>query len=205
MSTPTVLQFHHPLATLLFNADPCQGPGRGRGGGVGSVPGTWYQVPGTQQHRCPYAWATHIFPMPCVPCYASGALQHAPRARSPGFPCSGQRPVEVPPVPAHCALQKCRGIDVHMQIHVYIYIYIYLKASPLPPAPVLAAGCWMLTGWLAGWWLAGSWRAGCFRAPPGSWDHWGWVVTPRFPGHTPQCQMEDPGYRIRPAACRIQE
>jgi hypothetical protein len=144
MSTPTVLQFHHPLATLLFNADPCQGPGRGRGGGVGSVPGTWYQVPGTQQHRCPYAWATHIFPMPCVPCYASGALQHAPRARSPGFPCSGQRPVEVLPVPAHCALQKCRGIDVHMQIHVYIYIYIYilrLRPCRQPLSWLLAAGC----------------------------------------------------------------
>jgi hypothetical protein len=108
------------------------------------------------------------------------------------------------PHTAHC---KSAGglMYICKYMCIYIYIYIYLKASPLPPAPVLAAGCWMLTGWLAGWWLAGSWRAGCFRAPPGSWDHWGWVVTPRFPGHTPQCQMEDPGYRIRPAACRIQE
>ena len=38
----------------------------------------------------------------------------------------------------------------------------YLKASPLPPAPFLAAGCWMLTGWLAGWWLAGGWLPGRF-------------------------------------------
>ena len=148
--------------------------------------------------------------MPCVPCYASGALQHAPCTRSPGFPCSGQRPVQVPLVThtAHCKsagglMYICKYMCIY--IYIYIYIYTYLKASPLPLAPVLAAGCWMLTGWLAGWRLAGSWRAGCFRAPPGSWDHWGWVVTPLFPGHTPQCQMEDPGYRIRPAACRMQE
>ena len=37
-----------------------------------------------------------------------------------------------------------------------IYIYIYMKASPMPPAPLLAAG-WLagaLAGWLLACWLA---------------------------------------------------
>jgi len=117
------------------------------------------------------------------------------------------------------------------RVYIYIYTVYNFKASPLPPAPLPAAGllagllacCWLacwLAGllacwpadWLAGWlacWLAG-WLAGllaCWlavgRGEGGSWHSLKWVVIYLSSWAVGLLQTDILAVKYRPQCCKI--